>query len=600
MKSIYKTLLFTCLFIHLLLHAPLLLAGTDEVVFLASQPEAVRTFLEEETDIRDLKNIKALLMRIDDTYGNLLGRLKKGDKIVIHVDPAHGMLKNGRWRGPLGGRYSCTGKPEEYYSLLMVRDLYKLLSVNRHISISSTDDHMACMKGESDSYYDITFADSIKLAFKNRALFIISEHLNNVSLDKKAGGLINTRGIHVTRDRRGRKYLSLIKGELRGFLTLYNKLDTTGFSRYYAYDLKRRLMSIGMKPNFWQRGTVADDRFVCFIDFPISIIYETGFISNPRDEALVTDPEMRKKIVEAQYQSLLESVREIFSVDISGPEPLPVKNNRRYSMSLFKLSRMAIYYLEDGDVKKGAAIINKMKDLYGQTRYRSFIDHYIRIKNRALKAERFYQTAQKYRSRKKMTLARAYYLKAIRLTRTKDYFDGQCLKYKQEYQELFGSPRKDKPSREVAAAEKPSRARNISKRDILYRPIPAPMSRTFILPIEWGQDLEEAVKKAMNPDEKDMERIMTALKNASITYKRKETRWVKRKGSRKLKKVVSWKQEKRKISFTSGIYLVRFTSDLTIQRAERVTRVQLNDRKYQNEQYLNNSFFARHEREKKI
>ena len=86
------------------------------------------------------------------------------------------------------------------------------------------------------------------------------------------------------------------------------------------------LVSRGLKPNSWGFGAVGDSRFCYFVDFPVSIIYESGFISHPEEEKKLRDPEYIKLLVDSQYSTMLETVNEVFGVDISGAQ---AKKNRR-------------------------------------------------------------------------------------------------------------------------------------------------------------------------------------------------------------------------------------------------------------------------------
>ncbi|RPI91220.1 MAG: hypothetical protein EHM32_10875, partial [Spirochaetales bacterium] len=275
------------------------------------QPESISAVLSKENNIVYLKQAIELLKSIDDIYVNIEKSLSDGKKLVVFVDPAHGKLENGAWEGEMTGRLSATGLPEEYYSIMLSRELFKTLSVNRFIEVRSTEDFMQVMKGRSNLYKNIPFVDTVRLAAEAGAFIIVSEHLNNISSIVKASGLMNIPGVHITTDRWGNRFLSYVKDIHRGFLTLYNKYDATDFSRRYALNLKEALVAQGMRANNWQMGAVPDDRFSYFVDFPISVIYESGFISNPDDEELLRDPEYQRRIVRGQYESLLETVREV-------------------------------------------------------------------------------------------------------------------------------------------------------------------------------------------------------------------------------------------------------------------------------------------------
>ncbi|MBP7603214.1 MAG: N-acetylmuramoyl-L-alanine amidase, partial [Spirochaetes bacterium] len=202
------------------------------------QPDTISAILSKENNIVYLKQAIELLNAIDATYVDIEKNLASGKKLIVFVDPAHGKLENGAWEGEMTGRLSATGLTEEYYSIMLSRELYRVLSANRFIEIRSTDDFMQVMKGKSDIYRNIPFVETVRMATEAGAFIIVSEHLNNISSIVKASGLMNIPGVHITTDKWGNRFLSYVKDIHRGFLTLYNKYDTTDFSRRYALNLK--------------------------------------------------------------------------------------------------------------------------------------------------------------------------------------------------------------------------------------------------------------------------------------------------------------------------------------------------------------------------
>jgi hypothetical protein len=108
---------------------------------------------------------------------------------------------------------------------------------------------MEVLRGESDIYRNIPFSATISMAKESNAFIIISEHLNNVSAVQKASGIMNVPGIHIINGIHGRKVLRYISDTYKGFLTLYNRVDASGFSRNYALNIKSRLMERGLQPN---------------------------------------------------------------------------------------------------------------------------------------------------------------------------------------------------------------------------------------------------------------------------------------------------------------------------------------------------------------
>ena len=572
------------------------------------QPPIIDKVLKSETDEYRARELSGLVNKLDSMYHDIYGQLRDGGKIRIYIDPAHGKI-NGIWRGLLSGRYCINGLPEEHYSILMLRDLYKHLSSNRYIEIITPDDHLAAMKGETDSYNDITFIDSINRAYEKNAHMIISEHLNNVAQYNKATSKSNVSGIHIVYDYRGRKYLTEINSIFKGFLTLYNKLDVTGFSRYYAHRLRNNLVENGFTPNSWENGAVADDRFIYFIDFPISLIYESAFISNPDDLARITRPESRAVIAKAQYSVLLDSVKNMFGVDISGPEA--VKTSGSFDedrITLLKLSRIALFYLKCGEGFKSANVITEMKKKYTGARYNDLIAPYGVIRSRVLAAENNYLKAQRYLSMKtknrkaaKRNFQRAInHLTAARSqTSSKYYYAGLYRKYNNAIKAAYNHTA---PAQIQVAGAAPSRQRFLPSSGTAERSssfqkcATAPLERNIIFVIERNDTLETAIRNSLSPEPRLEPVLLESFKNAYTIDTRRVKTWSKK----KRRMVYSQIEVKSRMRFEKGIYVVKLNDQYSVVSARRISKVHLNPDAYQNQQYLKNSHFANAELHKSL
>ncbi len=559
-----------------------------------SQPAVIRILLNREQNIKHTKNIINIINQIDEVYTQLHTDLSRGDRITIFFDPAHGKLKDGNWEGEVTRRMSCTGYPEEYYSIMISRQLYRLLAKNRFIDVKSTRDFLAVMKGESDTYKNIPFTTTVKMAKKEKAFIIISEHLNNISTIHKASGFINLPGIHITYNKWGWRYLTYIKNTYKGFLTLYNKLDTTGFSHAYALQLRKKLVSQGLRANNWEFGSVADDRFSYFIDFPISVIFESGFISNPEEEERLRDPEYQRVLAEAQYRSFLDTVNKIFGIDISDNKRAKSTARRQCSITLIKLSRMALYYINNSEPEKGIIVINEMYQRY-KSKYRKHLKPYLEIKALLARATRSYEkgkkliTAKRSRRESKKTYWRRYRRGkklvqiALRALKKKTLFNSLQKDYSDEYRKLIGYKTKKKTCTRKLA-------RTLQKKERVY-PIPirrASLATPVILPIENGQSLVDALRDALNPGEETLKKLVCSFKKATTWKKVRVYRYSKKRKRR----IYYWKKVKKSVNFTTGIYIVHLDEKLVVKKVRRVTKVSLNQKRYQNQQYLKNSYFA--------
>lgn len=563
--------------------------STPEIQSEIQQPKSIQNILDSENNKATRDRMYEIVNRIDATYANLYEKIKNGKKLVIFIDPAHGKLPNGQWQGgDATRRTSCTGLPEEYYSILLSRKIYGMLSRNKFIEVKSTDDFMEVLKGASDTYRDIPFPKTVELADKAGAFIIISEHLNNISVAYKADGRVNLPGIHVTRNGYGWKMLQFVRDTYSGFLTLYNKVDASGFSRVYALKLKTMLEYRGLKPNSWNFGAVGDTRFSYFIDFPMSVIYESGFISHPEEEKKLKDPEHIEKIVSSQYNALLETIKEIFAVDLSGDTVKTAGNASPERIELLKLSRLAIYYIQAVDSGKAIQVIRELERKYSGSKYGEYTYFFSTIKNNLVLSSRYYQMAAKYKRQKKSRLARRYYSLARRYIMRAPIFAKMHARYHAEMRSagLTGSPVK-KSAVEIVPAVKSSGPVFVAK---------APLRRSIILPIEQNQSLEKAIQLALGPDEDTLKRLVKSFNNAKSYSKSKTYVYSKK----KKKRIVKWVKSPRKVKFGSGIYIVKLDGNYNVIGARYVSRVPLNPGQYQNQQYLKNSYFAHDHKERSL
>jgi hypothetical protein len=427
------------------------------------------------------------------------------------------------------------------------------------------------------------------MAGETGSFIIVSEHLNNIARILKASGLMNIPGIHIT-DRWGVRYLTYIRDTNKGFLTLYNKLDVTDFSRQYALNLKEFLLAQGMKANSWVFGAVPDDRFTYFVDFPISVIFESGFISNPDDEAMLRDPASQKKIAESQYAALLMTIREKFGVDISGRSPEKIKSPDEDMFTLLKLSRIAIFYVNACEPRKAIAVIDLMDKTYGK-RDAAFIAPYREIRRTLALADGYFNTSRRLLKNKNYKGATRYIYLAKRTLRNKPLFSSLYALYSGEFSKM-GVPAKEAveniPKRLARAAAPQAAAFNKAFRAAVTTPV--------ILAVEDNQTLDQALRNALNPDQETAAKLLKSLQGATSLSRVK----VRSASPKNGKPVISWKNVREKVHFVPGIYLVSLNRNLTVANVTRVTTVKLNPLKYQNHQYLKNSHFSREERERAL
>lgn len=561
------------------------LGKTSTTRFNSPQSGTVRYLLRREKRTQVNGELVNIINYIDTTYTLMPQKIQQGKKLVIFVDPAHGRLPNGQWQGGKATRRrSCTGLPEEYYSIKIARKLYKHLSRNRYIQVASTDDFLRVMKGEQDEYRNIPFSTTVKLARQAGAFIIVAEHLNNVSVFNKASGIINLPGIHVTYHKNGKKYLRHVRGTHKGFLTLYNQLDASGFSQAYALKLKSYLKSRGLKANNWNMGAVADDRFSYFHDFPVSVIYESGFISNPVEEKLLKDDKYVSTIAEEQYQALVSTIREKFNIDIESGFTAPMSRANLQSIELLKLSRMSVYYISRAESVKATRIINLMTKKFRGREYRKRIAYYSDLAHRMSKAEGWYRKARYHHRKRHYRTARRYFRRAYRLVQKPQVLEQFRKKYGQY---LFRGRRKSGRS-------------YVTLPDLNHtypvRPGRAPLKRPFILAIEENMSTREALELALDADSKIIGKLEKQLEKLKVSQWKRHY-WYSKKHKRRFYR---WKKVYRHVKVYKGIYLMKLDKNLNIVQAKRVSSIQLNPDKYQNHQYLKNSYFGSRKQKKAL
>ncbi|MCL1911587.1 MAG: N-acetylmuramoyl-L-alanine amidase [Leptospirales bacterium] len=532
---------------------------------LENQSPEIKDILQNESSVSKTRDLINILRKVDEVYGDMYESIQKGGKLTIFFDPAHGKLKNGQWQGGIATRrQSCTNKPEEYYSIIISRAMYKMLKANPYITVKTTPDFFEVLEGRSETYNCIPFTKTVELAAKHGAFMIIAEHLNNVSVIEKADGILNIPGIHITRTLAGQKMLRYVNSSYKGFLTLYNKFDTSGFSRLYAQKLKDSLTAKGLKHNNWEQGVVGDDRFTYFLDHPISVIYESGFISNPDEEKLLSTKEYAEKLADSQYHTLLETIKEVFKVDISkkvkqtsqkhkGPDPV----------DMIKLGRIAVYYLKSADTKGLMLSIKAIEKKAGKE-FAANTAHFNAIKNKIEESEKLYSLGKNAKGKnknKKKPTASNYYKKAYNMLGHAPAY----MAYRNKYSEALG---KNKNTQIASSSSSNSKAAYKPPNNFFAYSQKAPKLRTIILTIEEGQSLKTAIEAALAPDEDTLKKLTASFKKAA--------------------------------GFDKGIYLISINDNLKVTKTKKVSGVLLDPWKYQNQQYLKNSYFAPTSRDKSL
>ncbi|HOP63125.1 MAG TPA: N-acetylmuramoyl-L-alanine amidase [Spirochaetota bacterium] len=542
-----------------------------------------------KADIKNQSEAAEIINYVDDVYGSLYKRLKNNGKLTIYFGPAHGKDNTGEWRGITTERIGVTGLPEEWYSIIYSRKLYNLLKQNKFIEISAAPYYMDVLEGRTDSYHYMKFRNVTENAYNSDAFMIIEMHMNNVSVFQKADGLINMPGIHMIRDCSGRRMLKNIKGSYSGFLTLYNKFDASGFSKKYALNIKKSLEAKGYKANGWEYGAVGDDRFTYYLLFPVSVIYECGFISHPREEEKLRDPYYMDGMVNSHYRMLLKTIHDIYGIDISGNILKGNPKNVRARIELLKLARLTILFMKKGDVSGAVTAVNAMKKYYKNSGTRSTINYYDKIIKRVKKGERYYKKGLAYKKKRKYRKARTYFVRAKRSLDKNIMYSAIKKKYNAA---LYGNRSSRKKS--ITSSKKKS-PKTVSTRKAIYA-APSRITKPFILSLSSKEELEHALAESLGADDRNIKLISESMKNYKKTYWKKVRKYSKKRKRR----IWVWRKKTKDFKFTPGIYIVNLDKKLGVVKAKRVSAVYLDPHKYQNQQYLKNSYFAETIRKKEI
>ena len=553
------------------------------------QTAVIAKILEKQDDRNIFNGAVEIINYIDEIYGNLYDSLENGGKITLYFGPAHGKDDTERWRGITTNRVGVTGLPEEYYSILYSRKLYNLLKQNPFINIAAKDEYRQVLEGKSDSYHYMKFIDVMTNAKNADAFMVVEMHMNNVSIFEKADGLVNMPGIHMARDSSGKKLLINITGTYSGFLTLYNKYDAGGFSKQYAVNIRDALVSKGYQANSWDYGAVADDRFTYYLNFPVSVIYECGFISHPVEEKKLMQNDYMDGIVKTDYDMLLKTFNDIYGIDISKNEFKGKRKDFKAGIEVLKLARLAIYFIQHADTKSANMAVKAMNDSYYNSQTKDSIRYYTSIINTINHAEYYYYKGTKYRNKKKFNKARTCFVNAKESLNRNEMYSA----YKEKYSiAIYGN----KKNRNIASDNTPDTNWEKKRFETAVPVKASQVTKPFILALSSGENLENAVMESLDPDTKTLKSISESMKN----YKKVSMVKVRKYSSKKHRYVTTYKKKVYDFDFKSGIFVVQIDRNMKIVSAERVSKVYLDPNRYQNQQYLKNSYFTQIEQERNL
>jgi tetratricopeptide (TPR) repeat protein len=350
----------------------------------------------------------------------------------------------------------------------------------------------------------------------------------------------------------------------------------------------------GHTPNNWESGIVGDDRFSLYINFPISVIFESGFISNPIEEELLRKESFQNDIAQSQYNAVIASIRSKFGVDLTNEKPDKIRNQNDTETNIITLSRFFVYYTQKGEFNKAISMLDRIEKFRKTSNTEITSSSYSVLRNRIKAISSLVSKARILTSRKKYAKARVQYTKAINTMK---------------YHPLFSN------IREIIYEEHNVCARNTGSRQIHYSyRIPNydvfPPELTsyrakienhsvytpYIITIADNQSLDEAVELSMSPNNDIKEKIISSLRNSSIrkaTYKKFYSQ-------KKRRYVYSKVWVKSKPVFSPGMYIVSFSKSFSLKSVTRVPSIIFDPNKYQNQQFFKNSCLAEKTKEKSL
>ncbi len=235
----------------------------------------------------------------------------KKRKIVIAIDAGHG--------GKDPGASGPSGHKEKNVTLAISRRLAKM--------INATSDMRAVMIRNSDIFVDLDSRS--EKARKANADILISIHADAAANKSARGASV----LVLNNDRAGRENQKMSNSDAKHSLLLggasevleetaangesneYMKnmiIDlTSGKSRDSGYDLANRIITY-MSRFATLHKYRPDERSLAVLKAPDipSILVETGFISNEREEKLLTSADHQKKIANAIYQSIRDHLKD--------------------------------------------------------------------------------------------------------------------------------------------------------------------------------------------------------------------------------------------------------------------------------------------------
>jgi hypothetical protein len=300
---------------------------------------------------------------------------------------------------------------------------------------------------------------------------------------------------------------------------------------------------------------------------------------------------------------LLKTFNDIYGINISKKYFSGKKKNFKANIELLKLARLTLYFIKKGDTKSANVTVKAMNSLYLNPQTKDSINYYNSIINTINKAEDYYASGVKYRNKKKFNKARTCFIQGKSTLNNNDLYST----YRNKYTKAISG---NKMIRSKSDTDLVSGKENTKKTDIKSTSVnslaknsntaisvkSSPLTKPFIMTLRDEGNIEAAIMESLSPDSKSLKIITDSMQNyKSVSYTKVKTYSAKNK-----KYITTNKKVVKDFEFKSGIFIAELSKDMKIVKVTKVSSVYLDPDKYQNHQYLKNSYFTQIEMEKEI
>ena len=302
-------------------------------------------------------------------------------------------------------------------------------------------------------------------------------------------------------------------------------------------------------------------------------------------------------IAQSQYKAILSTIKTEFGVDISESTPVvdpSAETRAAQNIEAIKLSRIFVNCTQSGEFANALSALASLEKLRSDGAHKWSAWAYSDLRKRLCRIAGDLDSSAWCEKKGKLRKAGNMYLDAM---------------HAMGYHPLFNNIRETIYSRYNTVANKAGMRHESYNYGLAYYeafPLELQALRSqiethslttpFILTVNQGESLDEAVDRAIAPTDQIREKVISAVKNSSSTKVVYDKSW-----SKKLKKnVYSKRYVKVKADFTPGMYLISFGKNYNITWFSKANNIPLNPKAYQNQQFFKNSCMAEKSKERAL